>query len=341
MTIEAAEDGVLHISLHDDSSGECSDRQARIDDIDTTSTMTGEGRLEDATTLVASSPVLTCDDGREPDLTDWGSYTLVLDPVTGRLFDNLGDSWHRGAPPLQVGEETTKRVGPGTYSFLGGDVTFQADAPWSDHAEAYIDERLFFLLGEDDAQILIIANPTPLPIDPCAADLLPASAAAVVDAVRSNPTLEVTVPVAERLGRDRRTSDGRCAGSRDASVQRRVPGRLEQPHMGHGGPRSDGTPVSLGSPRRVRTSPRDPDHRAGGGLRAGGTGGSARGALLRVPHGVGRNRSVGLGSREGFACHQPTHSLSNERSTKRDHRSTGRWRRCSAGTTCGRGTGGW
>lgn len=200
MTIRATEDGVFHISMHDDSSGECSDRRTRVDHVDTPSTMTGEGRLVDATTLVASAPVLTCDDGREPDLTDWGGYTLVLDPATGRLFDHLGDSWHRGAPPLRVGEEVTKRVGPGSYSFLGGDVIFQANKPWSDHAESYIDERLFFLLGEGGAQILIIANPTPIPMDPCGTDLLAASAVEVADSVRSNPNFEVTVPVAERVG---------------------------------------------------------------------------------------------------------------------------------------------
>jgi len=200
MAIRATEDGVFHISMHDDSSGECSDRQTRVDHVDTPSTMTGEGRLVDATTLVASAPVLTCDDGREPDLTEWGGYTLVLDPATGRLFDHLGDSWHRGAPPLQVGEEATKRVGPGSYSFLGGDVTFQADKPWSDHVESYIDDRLFFLLIEGGAQILIIANPTPIPMDPCGSDLLAASAVEVANAVRSNPNFEVTVPVTERVG---------------------------------------------------------------------------------------------------------------------------------------------
>ena len=210
MTIQAAEDGVLLITVHDDSSWLCSDRQTRVDHVDTPSTMTGEGRLVDATTLVAPSPAMTCVDGREPTRTvglpeeggtNFGlSYTLVLDPVTGRLFDSLGESWHRGTPPLGVGDETTERIGPGSYSFLGGDVTFQADQPWSDHVEAYIDDRMFFLLGEDDAAINVIANPTPLPADPCDTALLPAPAEALVEDIRSNPDLEATAPVAERVG---------------------------------------------------------------------------------------------------------------------------------------------
>jgi hypothetical protein len=209
MTIQAGADGVL-ISLHDDTSDLCLDRQTRADHVDTPSTMTGEGQLVDATTVVAPAPSLTCVDGREPTLT-WGadeeggadmgtSYTLVLDPSTGRLFDSLGVSWHRGAPPLGVGDRMTRKIGPGSYSFLGGDVTFQADQPWSDHAESYIDPRLFFLLGEDDGVIDIVVNPNPLPDDPCDADLLPAPAEALVQAIRSNPDLEAMAPVAERVG---------------------------------------------------------------------------------------------------------------------------------------------
>lgn len=211
LTIQATEDGVLLITLHDDSSGLCSDRRTRVNHVDTPSTMTGEGRLVDPITLVAPSPTLTCVDDREPTppwrydddlaINSGPSYTLVLDPATGRLFDNLGVSWHRGAPPLRVGDETTEKMGPGSYSFLGGDVTFQANQPWSDHIEAYIDERLFFLLGEDDAAIEIIANPAPLPEEPCPPiALLPAPAQALVQAIRSNPDLEASAPVAERVG---------------------------------------------------------------------------------------------------------------------------------------------
>jgi hypothetical protein len=230
MTIRPAEDGALHIALHDDSSGACSTRQTRADGVDTPSTLTGMGRLEDATTLVVLSPVLACADGREPADTGFAeeeggtSYTLVLDLATGRLFDNLGVAWHRGATP-ENGTDTTEvgseRTGPGTFAMLGGEVTFRAAEPWTDHVESYIDPRLFFLIGRDDDNagpeqglsrserywrrfplaIEILANPNPLPEGPCYLyPRLPASAEALVRAIRSNPDLEATVPVAERVG---------------------------------------------------------------------------------------------------------------------------------------------
>jgi hypothetical protein len=227
MTIRSAEDGALDIALHDDSSIRCSDRQTRVDGLLTPSTLTGTGRLEDATTLVVPSPVLACGDGREP--VDYGfpeeeggtSYTLVLDPVTDRLFDNLGVAWHRGATP-EYGVATTggsERTGPGTFTFLGGEVTFQAARPWIDHIEAYMDPRLFFLIGRDGRSagreqglsrserywqrfpysIEILANPLPeASCNPLPG--VPASAEAVVRAIRSNPDLESTEPVTERVG---------------------------------------------------------------------------------------------------------------------------------------------
>ena len=220
MTIRPAEDGALDIVLHDDSSVRCSDRQTRTDHVDTPSTLTGTGRLEDATTLVVPSPVLACVgvDGREkpgfsgfPEEQGRTSYTLVLDPATDRLFDNLGVAWHRGATPENGTDTTTEgsvRTGPGTYAMLGGEITFHAvpeGRPWIDHLEAYLDPRLFFLLGEpgfglpDDASIEILANP--LPEATCAAPPgVPASAEAVVRAIRSNPDLETTVPVAANVG---------------------------------------------------------------------------------------------------------------------------------------------
>src|SRR5918996_2991229 len=84
MTIRAAEDGALDIALHDASSGACSTRQTRTYGVNTPSTLTGTGRLEDVTTLVVPSPVLACADGREPADTGFAeeeggtSYTLVL-----------------------------------------------------------------------------------------------------------------------------------------------------------------------------------------------------------------------------------------------------------------------
>ena len=56
------------------------------------STLKGTGQLEDATTLVVSSPVLTCADGPPPELD---RYTLVFDPATDRLFDDLEATWYR------------------------------------------------------------------------------------------------------------------------------------------------------------------------------------------------------------------------------------------------------
>jgi hypothetical protein len=209
MTIRAAEDGALDIALHDDSSGACSTRQTRTYGVNTPSTLTGTGRLEDVTTLVVPSPVLACADGREPADTGFAeeeggtSYTLVLDLATDRLFDNLGVAWHRGATP-ENGADTTEvgseRTGPGTFAFLGGEVTFHAARPWIDHIEAYLDPRLFFLTGRpDDAWIEILANP--LPEASCAAPPgVPGSAESVVRDIRSNPDLETTVPVAERVG---------------------------------------------------------------------------------------------------------------------------------------------
>lgn len=221
MTIRPAEDGALHIVLHDDSSVRCSDRQTRTAGIDTPSTLTGTGRLEGPTTLVVPSPVLACDDGGDPTIgapqeAGLSNYTLVLDPATDRLFDNLGVAWHRGATPENGANTTTECEGeppvgsPGTCSMLGGEVTFHADRPWTDHVESYLDPRLFFLLDpggdpdprsgtEDDAAIEILANPLPeASCDPLPG--VPASAEALVRAIRSNPDLEATVPVAERVG---------------------------------------------------------------------------------------------------------------------------------------------
>ena len=180
----------------------------------------GRGRLEDATTLVVPSPVLACVgvNGREKPAEHFGypeekggtSYTLVLDLGTDRLFDNLGVAWHRGATPESGADTTTigsERTGPGTYSMLGGEVTFHADRPWYDHIESYLDPRLFFLRDRPprhrfaDAEIEILANPNPLP-EACYLypPRVPASAEALVRAIRSNPDLEATEPVAERVG---------------------------------------------------------------------------------------------------------------------------------------------
>lgn len=216
MTIRPAAGGRFDIALHDDSSFLCSTRRTRVDGVDTPSTMTGAGRLEDAATLVVPSPVLTCADGREPTLS-WGyseegrpGYTLVLDQATDRLFDNHGVAWHRGAPPEdEAAAESgwTSSMPGGTYSMLGGEITFQAPAggPWTDHAEAYIDDRWFFLLGEpgsglaDGTSIDIVVNGSTQA--PCEAPAsVPASAQTMSRAIRANPDLDTTEPVVERIG---------------------------------------------------------------------------------------------------------------------------------------------
>jgi hypothetical protein len=207
MTIRPADDGALHVILHDRSSRLCS----------TPSTGTGTGRLQDATTLVVRS-FQVCTSGYALDAGPSTveeratSYTLALDVATERLFDNLGVAWHRGAiPETWAGESTVAGPdGPGTFAMLHGEITFRAAEPWFDHVESYLDPRLFFLtsgpglpdrLVTSDATIEILANPNPLPEGPCYLyPLLPASAEALVQAIRSNPDLEVTVPVADRVG---------------------------------------------------------------------------------------------------------------------------------------------
>jgi hypothetical protein len=200
MTIRAGEEGVLHITVQDDASEACSA---------TPTTMTGTGRLEDPTTLVVPSPVLACVDGRDPAGDGPSSYTLVLDLATDRIYDNLGVVWNRGAPPENwAGEPTVAGAdGPGTFAILHGEVTFRATEPWNDHSEAYLDPRLFFLVGPGDegapsgetAYITILVNPLP-PETPCDSLRVPPSAEELVRAVRSNPDLEATTAVTENVG---------------------------------------------------------------------------------------------------------------------------------------------
>jgi hypothetical protein len=101
MSIRAAEDGVLDIVMHDDAATVCSGAP---------STTTGTGRLESAGELVIPSPVLTCDDGNEPE--DLGppleevlrNMTFVHNPETDVLTDNFGLVWEReGREPTMSG----------------------------------------------------------------------------------------------------------------------------------------------------------------------------------------------------------------------------------------------
>jgi hypothetical protein len=137
------------------------------------------------------------------------NYTLVLDPATDRLYDSLGVVWNRGTR-LEKWAATSTLVGvdgPGTFAILHGEVTFRAAGPWTDHPEAYIDPRLFFLVGSGDelapggdtAGISILVNPLPAET-PCDTLRVAPSAEELVQAVRSNPGLETTAPVTESVG---------------------------------------------------------------------------------------------------------------------------------------------
>jgi Tol biopolymer transport system component len=204
MTIRAGEDGDLHLTVHDDSSFACSEAPG----VGAPKTMTGTGRLEDPTTLVVPSPTLTCVDGSDPvddDMTyhdeeEVTGYTLVLDLATDRLYDSLGVVWNRGAPPESWTDASTEAGvdGPGSFSILHGEVTFRTAGFWTDHAEAYIDPRLFFLIGSGDAEMTILVNP--LPPENCDSLRVPPSAEELVQAIRSNPDLDATAPVSERVG---------------------------------------------------------------------------------------------------------------------------------------------
>ena len=220
MTIRAGDDGVVHIRalLGSGISSVCWERRPGQNPryVHHATTMTGTGRLEDATTLVVPSPVVACDDGSDPHgegpsrYEEADSYRLILDTATERLYDNLGVVWNRGAPQeTWAGRSTVAGVdGPGTFAMLYGEVTFRASEPWFDHVEAYIDPRLFFLtsgpglpdrLVTIDAAIEILVNPLP-PQTPCDTLRVPPSAEELVQAIRSNPDLEATVPVTERVG---------------------------------------------------------------------------------------------------------------------------------------------
>jgi hypothetical protein len=133
---------------------------------------------------------------------------------------------------------------------LYGEVTFRAAEPWFDHVEAYIDPRLFFLtsgpglpdrLVTIDAAIEILVNPLP-PQTPCDSLRVPPSAEELVQAIRSNPDLEATAPVTERVGgiealrMDMVAAPGAsiapCGGSRVPVVS--VPGRGAWGGVGRG-----------------------------------------------------------------------------------------------------------
>jgi hypothetical protein len=93
MTVEVTGEGVIEITALDDFASVCSGAP---------STMTGTGRFDGDTVLVISAPVLTCDDGSQPEALSGPpleeqlqNLTFVHDPQTDILSDNFGSVWSR------------------------------------------------------------------------------------------------------------------------------------------------------------------------------------------------------------------------------------------------------
>jgi hypothetical protein len=93
MMIDVSEDGTVEMLVHDEYASVCSGAP---------STMTGTGRLEGTTTMVVPSPVLTCDDGGQPEAVSappleelLRELTFVHDPESDMLTDNFGSAWTR------------------------------------------------------------------------------------------------------------------------------------------------------------------------------------------------------------------------------------------------------
>jgi hypothetical protein len=99
MTVEAQGDDAVEIESHDDAASVCSGAS---------STTVGTGRLEGSTELVIGSPVLTCDDGSEPEALSGPplqeqlrDLTFVHDREDDVLTDSFGVVWTReGAEDL-------------------------------------------------------------------------------------------------------------------------------------------------------------------------------------------------------------------------------------------------
>jgi hypothetical protein len=88
MSVRASEDGAVEVTAHDDSASECSRAP---------STMRGTGRLQSSTRLVIPYPVLTCDDGSEPEALSGPPLEEQLRDLT--LTDNFGGIWERDPSP--------------------------------------------------------------------------------------------------------------------------------------------------------------------------------------------------------------------------------------------------
>jgi hypothetical protein len=100
MVVRASGEGAYEIVVRDDSASVCSGAP---------STMTGTGRLDSAKELVIASPVLTCDDGSDPEALSGPpleeqlrDLTFVHDPESDTLTDNFDLVWERagGGPTV-------------------------------------------------------------------------------------------------------------------------------------------------------------------------------------------------------------------------------------------------
>lgn len=93
LTIQDMGEGDVDVDVLNDHASVCSG---------TPSTMTGIGRLQSDNELVIAEPVLTCDDGTEPQAVSGPplaeqlqNLTFVYHPESGTLTDNFGSDWTR------------------------------------------------------------------------------------------------------------------------------------------------------------------------------------------------------------------------------------------------------
>lgn len=157
-TFEVSVDGVVEIVVLDDNASVCSGAS---------STMTGTGRLDSDTVVVIPEPILTCDDGTEPQAlsgpplqTQLQNLTFTHEPVTDTMRDSLGESWMReGAEPtamamwpqsnLEEVQEAQERADAGDphYTWQLGPVFSPLDPPVTHLELDLVDRFLSEILG--------------------------------------------------------------------------------------------------------------------------------------------------------------------------------------------------
>lgn len=188
MVVRASGDEAVEVVVHDDAASVCSGAP---------STTTGTGRLEGATELVIPSPVLTCDDGSEPQALSGPpleeqlrNLTFVHDPEADTLTDRFGLVWEReGVPTTENGEAVPTK----TYSLLDGEVTFVAtEPPW--HFADYLSGPTVRTLDGGYGGLRVVADPIPVGTG-CQADVAPANAEALAARIGSDPDIEATEPI--------------------------------------------------------------------------------------------------------------------------------------------------